>query len=140
MAELTTIVTLFVVLVFLHFIADWVFQTHFEAVNKTKNAYIRFIHCVIYATLVTVPLTFIVPLSLTGGILAYVTLLVSHFIIDTYIPVYLWAKYLRRIPNLTKENFASHFKHPVHVILFIMIDQLAHISFLWVVAYIILFL
>jgi len=64
---------------------------------------------------------------------------VTHFIEDTYIPVVLWAKYLRKIPeyqDLKKADTAlvgmDSINGTVAIILFIVIDQIIHITFLTV--------
>lgn len=76
-------------------------------------------------------------------------LFVSHFIIDTYIPVYLWAKYLRRAPQLQNaalgektgnQVFGEMWGSPVYPILFIAVDQILHLTFLWPVVVAVMFL
>src|SRR5690606_2404499 len=72
-------------LAFWHFVVDWGFQSHVEAMSKATNAKVRAIHCTIYTMGMTLPLFFLVP----GHVLACsVALWISHFLIDTYIPVY----------------------------------------------------
>lgn len=70
-------------------------------------------------------------------------LFVSHFVIDTYYFTYVWAKWWRKIPSIhyaltdeeAREAFKNEFKNPVNAILFITIDQLQHITFLMLVAW-----
>ena len=90
---------LFAMLAFVHFFADWMFQTHREATTKHNNPYVRARHCAIY-TVAFLP--HILLLGISGWFLFFsvLTLFLSHFIIDTYVPVFLWAKYLRRVPAL----------------------------------------
>lgn len=137
---------LFALLTFVHFFADWLFQSHKEATNKHHDFSIRGRHCIIY-TAAFVP--FIILLGIGGWYLlvSILTLFLSHFIIDTYIPVYLWAKFVRKVPELSeipgpmkdryllsKKAFAQLFKEsPVHAILFIAVDQILHLGFLWVI-------
>lgn len=130
---------LFAVLTFVHFFADWLFQSHFEATNKHKNAKVRAWHCLIY-TIAFIPILLVMDVSVTAMIISLFILFISHFFIDTYIPVYLWAKYLRKAPPLQKENlgnktemqaFAEMWSNPVYPILFIAVDQILHLTFLW---------
>jgi hypothetical protein len=58
----------------------------------------------------------------------------SHFIEDTYYPVYLWAKYIRRIPEVRLGGvaaFKAQFATPLGLTLFLAIDQIIHLCFLW---------
>lgn len=137
---------IFSLLTFVHFFADWLFQSHREATNKHHDFSIRGRHCIIY-TAAFIPL--ILLLGISGWYLpvSLLTLFLSHFIIDTYIPVFLWAKFIRKVPELSedtslegdrylssKEMFGKLFKEsPVHAILFIAVDQILHLSFLWVI-------
>jgi hypothetical protein len=89
----------FSLLVFIHFASDWLFQSHTEAMAKAKNARIRARHCAVY-TLFFLPFlwwTGVSPAWIAG---CAVILFVSHFIEDTYAPVYLWMRYIRRPPGM----------------------------------------
>ena len=69
---------------------------------------------------------------------AQAILFFSHFIEDTYIPVYLWAKYIRRIPNIRLDGimaFKSEFGHPLGLMLFVAVDQIIHLLFLFPLIY-----
>ena len=94
---------LFALLVFWHFFADWVFQSEKEALAKAENFWVRYRHVCTYTTLF-VPFFWFVGFwnALTGVALCFLWL--THFFIDTYWPVKMWAKYLRR---------ADQFKHVV---------------------------
>lgn len=145
---------LFAVLGFIHFFVDWVFQSHAEAMVKHANAKVRAKHCAIY-TLGFVPLLVFI---LCVGALTWWQLLacvfilfVSHFYEDTYIPVYLWAKWIRRPPEMTepikeatnidgyvkvkdpdpKEGFGLFIQTTLGKILMITIDQIIHFAFLF---------
>jgi hypothetical protein len=87
----------------------------------------------------------------------------SHFAEDTYVPVYLWAKYIRRPPEMTnprkgevilqqqadggfqphqavmppdpKAGFVDFIATPMGKILMIAIDQIIHICFLLPIAW-----
>ena len=131
---------LFALFSFVHFFADWIFQSQREAQNKHKNPKIRAIHCTIY-TLFFVPLILILT-TVTWKVAVCLSILwISHFIIDTYIPVFLWARYMRKIPELqgdsAKEEFVALWQKPVYPILLIAIDQISHLTFLWAVTLVI---
>lgn len=97
--QLAKIGGVFSLLVFIHFFSDWIFQSHMEAMAKAKNARIRARHCAIYTT-------FFLPFLWWAGVSpAWIAgcagiLFLSHFVEDTYIPVYLWMKYIRRPPGM----------------------------------------
>jgi len=132
------VVDIFVILVFIHFVVDWIFQTHYEAMNKGINAWVRALHCTIYAAgFLPILLYFN---SLKWVATALYVLWVSHFFEDTYKPVIWWFRNIRRHPAFNSGDF--DFKKflaesPLHYILLIAIDQIIHISFLWIVAVII---
>ena len=119
---------LFFFLTFIHFIADWVFQTHNEAVAKSKDAFVRAAHCTHY-TLLMAPSIWLVCRDLTWSYhaISLTTLWVSHFIGDSYFLVYLWIKHIRNIPPESQNP-----KEPLTLILAIVVDQLWHLLFLWV--------
>lgn len=126
---------LFAVLAFIHFFADWIFQTHREATNKHNNPFIRGRHCLVY-TAAFVPFMLLIGISGWSLLVSIATLFLSHFIIDTYVPVFLWARYMRRVPALIKSTdkqttFKQLWEQPVYPILFITIDQICHLTFLW---------
>lgn len=146
---------IFAVLTFVHFFVDWVFQSHAEAMVKHNNPKVRAKHCAIY-TLGFMPLLWICGLSWMQMGLAAVILFFSHFAEDTYYPVYLWAKYIRRPPEMTqprkstgvdgyvsilppdpKAGFVEFIQTPLGKILMIAIDQIIHIAFLFPIAWMI---
>lgn len=105
---------LFALLVFWHFLSDWVFQSQKEALAKATNWRVRARHVTVY-TVLFIPLLMLLSLrvghsmlgddggmSLEIGPRFYLSLAIlwgSHFFIDTYWPVMMWAKYLRRAPQ-----------------------------------------
>lgn len=134
---------LFAVLVFVHFFVDWIFQSHDEAMIKHKNAAVRAKHCLVYTT----PFVFLaIILGASWLKLAAIAsiLFMSHFAEDTYIPVYLWARFIRKPPQLRIDNSQKGFsawltEDPVlSKILLIAIDQIIHVSFLVPVAMILM--
>lgn len=154
-AALTTVCMsggLFAILIFIHFFVDFVCQTHFEAMNKHNRPKIRAEHCFIYI-LGFFPAIYALfhldAYSLPECVLAFNILFWSHFYIDTYHPVFLWAKYIRQPPEMyhpitsegpdgykyvsppdLKEGFRKFVATPLGKILMIAIDQITHIIFL----------
>ncbi len=92
---------LFAIMVFIHFAVDWVFQSHAEAMAKHNNWRVRARHCMIY-TLGFLPLIAFLSwcrvLHHSQYWLSLAILFFSHFVEDTYLPVYYWAKLIRRPP------------------------------------------
>lgn len=140
-------VVLFVCLTFIHFVSDFVFQSHAEAMIKHNHAGVRAKHCLIY-TISFWPFFYYLSIGWHKAIVASLVLFLSHFFEDTYYPVFLWAKLIRRPPEMSEYN-QYHGKDPywgfkewngttLGKILSIVIDQLVHLTFLWVVAIIIL--
>jgi len=140
-------VVLFVCLTFIHFVSDFVFQTHAEAMIKHNHAWVRAKHCLIY-TVSFFPFFYYLSIGWSKFIAAAAVLFLSHFFEDTYYFVFLWAKHIRRPPEMSEYNqyhgtdpymgFKTWNGTTLGKILSIMIDQLVHIFFLWVVAFIIL--
>lgn len=145
---------LLAVLVFIHFFVDWIFQSHAEAMVKHNNPKIRAKHCLIY-TLGFVPIMWAFNFSLIEWLIGLNLLFWSHFAEDTYLPVYLWAKYIRKPPEMTgprkhvrgldgyvtisppdpKAGFVEFVQTPMGKILMIAIDQIIHIAFLFPIAW-----
>lgn len=153
------------VLVFIHFFVDWIFQSHAEAMVKHNNPKIRAKHCLIY-TVGFVPFFLFCHFSALEWLIALNVLFWSHFCEDTYIPVYLWAKYIRKPPEMTnprkgdvylqqqedggfkpeqkvlppdsKAGFVEFIQTPMGKILMIAIDQIIHICFLLPIAWMVM--
>ena len=147
---------LFAVLGFIHFFVDWIFQSHSEAMVKHNNPKVRAKHCLIY-TLGFVPLFLFCHFAWWEWLIALNILFWSHFAEDTYLPVFLWAKYIRRPPEMTqprkqvgvdgyvsilppdaKAGFMEFVQTPLGKILIIAIDQIIHLAFLFPIAWLIL--
>lgn len=143
---------LFAVFAFVHFAVDWIFQSHAEAMAKHNNAKVRAKHCLIY-TVGFIPLLYLLHFSTIEFMVAGAILFISHFIEDTYYPVFLWAKYIRRPPEMTepwketyirsdglqairvhppdaKHGFIEFIQTTLGKILMIAIDQIIHLLFL----------
>lgn len=148
---------LFAVLTFIHFFVDWVFQSHSEAMVKHNNPKVRAKHCLIY-TLGFVPFMWLCDFTVWEYVLSINVLFWSHFYLDTYHGVFLWAKYVRRPPEMVESwkeiylredgstAFKVHSPDPVKgfvefiqttlgKILMITLDQISHLIFLWVLVY-----
>jgi Protein of unknown function (DUF3307) len=147
---------IFAVLTFIHFFVDWIFQSHSEAMVKHNNPKIRAKHCLIY-TAGFMPLLWFCHFNWIELLVAANILFWSHFCEDTYIPVFLWAKYIRRPPEMTqprksvgvdgyvtilppdaKVGFVDFIQTAMGKILMITIDQLVHLIFLFPIAWMIL--
>lgn len=88
----------FGLLVFWHFVADWLFQSHKEALAKASFPTVRAIHCIKY-TLAFLPIFWLLRAENLTVVWSMLTLLLSHYVIDSYVPVMLWAKHLRKAPQ-----------------------------------------
>jgi hypothetical protein len=97
--QISEIGGVFALLALVHFIFDWGFQSHDVATAKPLNWKIRAKHCYYY----TLPFLGIICFSAwkhwvgdftAAGLILFIFF--THYIEDTYIPVILWAKYIRR--------------------------------------------
>jgi hypothetical protein len=135
-----------------HFFVDFVFQSHSEAMVKHINPHIRAKHCLIY-TSAFIPWMYVLDFTFLEWYISLYVLFFSHFYLDTYHLVYLWAKYIRRPPEMTepsvkkfydesfnekvsfakpdpKEGFKKFADTILGKILLIAIDQISHLIFL----------
>jgi hypothetical protein len=106
------------ILVLIHFFVDWILQTHAEAMRKHNNAPVRARHCFIYATgfLPFIIYCFHPNFSIKKIITIWMILFFTHFFEDTYYPVLLWAKYIRKPPELrfrVQENGSVFYYGPM---------------------------
>lgn len=138
MTTLSQIGGIFALLTLLHFVADWLFQSHDEAMAKPTDAMIRARHCFIYAGIMTFTIWLAVRPEWYVALLSFYILWASHFAEDTYIPVYLWARYVRRPPEMREKAGIPEFKMFAETtlgkILLITVDQIIHLVFLIPVA------
>lgn len=144
---------LFAIFTFVHFVVDWLFQSHAEAMVKHNNWKVRAKHCAIY-TVGFIPLMYLLHFSTLEWVVGLNILFWSHFVEDTYIPVYLWAKYIRKPPEMCepqkelsirvdgeqvikvhppdpKKGFIEFVSTPLGKILMIAVDQIIHLAFLF---------
>jgi hypothetical protein len=144
---------LFAVFTFVHFFVDWILQTHAEAMVKHNNWKVRARHCLIY-TVGFIPLMWFLHFDVLQFAIGLNVLFWSHFVEDTYLPVFFWAKYVRRPPEMTepwketyiredgstafrvhppdaKRGFVEFVQTPLGKILMIAVDQIIHLAFLF---------
>ena len=88
-------------LVTLHFTVDWVFQSHDEAMRKSRERRVRAKHCAVY-TLPFALLLFLTSWDILRVTAMSWTVFLSHFVEDTYLPVLWWAKYVRKPPQMAR--------------------------------------
>ena len=70
-----------VVLLTAHLFGEFVFQNNFLAKNKSDNIFIMCVHCYLWSIIMFGGL---IILNLNVGILTFLSLFISHFIIDTW--------------------------------------------------------
>lgn len=87
---------IFALLTLAHFIADWLFQSHTEAMSKATDSWVRGKHCLIYTVLLCLAIWLVLKPAFSVMVLIAIALWFSHFVEDTYLPVYIWAKYVRK--------------------------------------------
>jgi uncharacterized protein DUF3307 len=128
----------------IHLIVDFGCQSNQEAMNKHHDARIRARHCLIY-TLGFLPVLWLFGLCWWKILIASNILFWSHFGEDTYYPVVMWMKYIRRAPafvamtdmkfrwridDADKRAFRTAIQEPIGTFLMIAIDQAIHLLFL----------
>lgn len=140
---------LFAIFAFVHFFVDWIFQTHAEAMAKHNNPKVRARHCLIY-TIGFIPLMWLCGFEVCEWVVGLNILFWSHFYLDTYHGVFLWAKYIRRPPEMVmpqkvvgldgyvticapdpKKGFVEFVSTTLGKILMIAVDQIFHLIFLF---------
>lgn len=144
---------LFAIFTFVHFFVDWILQTHAEAMAKHNNWKVRARHCLVY-TVGFVPILWYLHFPFWYFVISVNVLFWSHFVEDTYVPVYLWAKYIRKPSEMTdphkeliigvdgqktfkvhppdpKKGFIEFISTPLGKILMIAVDQIIHLAFLF---------
>ena len=140
---LGTVGGLFALLALWHFFADWTFQSHKDAIAKSKDQRVRASHCIEYVFAFFPAWTW-ASLAQNNGILKCITivftLFFTHFIIDSYKPVAWWAKNVRHDPAFDQhpDDYETAMKAmmstPVGAILCITMDQILHLACLVPVA------
>ncbi len=159
-AAIAQIGGIFALLVLVHFVADWVFQSHAEAMAKPKDHWVRARHCFIYTVICLGAITLTTWPSFEAVAWMAGILFFSHFFEDTYLPVFVWAKLIRKPPEMfppakrvidlkktgaeateivpspppRMKEFVEFASSPLGKILLIAIDQIVHLVFLLPVA------
>lgn len=101
-----------------HFIADWLFQTLWEAMNKSKKILPLFIHSLVYT------ISFIPAFYFYNFKWEYLSILfISHMILDNRKFEVWW---INRIKKTKKEDVSNH----LWTILLIGVDQVFHLAIL----------
>ncbi len=111
-------------LVILHCIGDWIFQWEWMAKNKTSMPMVRFLHCMLYCTPF---LPFVRPewvLFLFG----------THFVVDSYKPLYYFRKLTRDPRAKSIAIFKESFTKPDGFFILVTYDQIFHVLLLVPVA------
>lgn len=104
-------------LVILHCIGDWLLQSEFVALNKTHNFMVRFLHVFLY--------TFVFSFFLEWPYLLWIG--VSHFIIDSYKPLYYFRKLMGDSSAEDIESFKESFKTVRGFVVYVNMDQILHL-------------
>jgi hypothetical protein len=143
---------LMMLLVLIHTSSDFVFQSHASAMIKHNHPWVRAKHCLIYMASF-LPFLIWWGLPVWQLVLAANILFWSHFAIDTYYGVFLWALHIRKPPCMVdpvrtergtfvpadpKAGFIKFIDNALGKILMVVIDQLSHVWFLLPIAYMLL--
>lgn len=125
-----------VMLMIPHFVGDWMFQSYNMAMRKVAEPAVRAKHVLIYTA------CFAVFFGMTGAgwgvrtVCALAWIGITHFIIDSYKPLYWWRRHVHRMPDLnTFEEFKAMFGTPAGFVVNVTLDQIFHLLTLAPVAY-----
>jgi len=130
---------LFALYMLWHFAVDFGAQTHAQGHGKSVrnakgNGYLL-AHCLTYTVLMVIPLYFFLPRW--DLLVAAVILWGSHMIGDTYWPVYLWYRFIRRPPlpeghaGWSMEAAGVRIReNPGDGVILMVVDQVYHLTFL----------
>lgn len=121
-------------LVFIHLLSDWMIQNDVMARRKSdESPWLLVIHSFVYAIIFIPILIYLFGNSIPMIVSSFLALVMSHGAIDTYAPVWLWARFIRRPPEMKNDpikGFMSWASSPYGMILTNGIDQLMHVCFL----------
>lgn len=104
-----------------HLIGDYIFQSHWMALNKVKNSLIGYFACFIHCFLYSIPFLFI------GSPIAVFVIFVTHYFIDKF----RLARYIGMIKNWnfnTSDGFDEDVPKFLSVWLIIIIDNTLHLT------------
>lgn len=123
-----------VILIFVHFIADWIMQTDAMARRKAEESpWLLIIHSIVYSVTFIPILVIVFDCSISMVITSFLALMMSHGAIDTYTPIWLWARFVRRpmeMKNDPIKGFSEWSSKTRGILLVSGVDQLMHILFL----------
>lgn len=117
---------LFVALVLFHFIGDWLLQPDRMAKTKTTNWKVRTLHVAIYTAVMAIVVRD--PLWLAW-------IYVTHWLIDTYYPLYWFVKLRGDAWGKSLADFKQAFTTTSGFVVLVAFDQIFHFLTLAVVAY-----
>lgn len=105
-------------LIILHFVGDWLLQPDWMGTTKATNWKMRSIHVLIYTLIIAFS-------GISWPWLLWIS--TTHWVIDTYIPLY-WITKLRRDRwGESLEKFKQAFSTPHGFVVLVTLDQLLHI-------------
>ena len=111
-----------------HLVGDWLLQPYAMADTKTTDPNVRWNHCNIYTACVGLAFIGISPqISSITFVLLLIWIFLTHFIIDSYKPLY-WFRKLGNDPFAEDfETFKKRFKDPIGAYVYITLDQIFHL-------------
>lgn len=113
-------------LMIVHAIGDWIFQWQWMAENKVKKWEVRFWHCAIYSTCF-IPIAVLLNMSSIEFRIMFWYIFITHFLIDSYKPLYWFRKLGRDKRADTWETFKEAFNTPDGFYLLVTLDQIFHL-------------
>ena len=141
---------IYALLSFVHLVIDFLSQNQADAIAKHNHFWIRTKHCLIY-TVVFFPVFYLFSFSWIEWLISAAVLFGSHHILDTYILVALWAKYVRKAPEMIdpildpnteklhlpniEEGFKRYNQTSIGLLLSIVVDQIFHLCVLWIIVF-----
>lgn len=113
-----------VALLVAHVVGDWMLQTHAVASTKTTDVKIRAWHCFVYC-LPVAALIFLVLNPIYASI-ALAWAYMTHFIIDSYMPLYYFRKAMGDPEAESVDSFKQAFATPKGFYINVTLDQMFH--------------
>ena len=122
---------------FVGLFVDWIFQSDWQASNKSKweksdnklNSFSAVIsHSAVYAILTTYIVIFCTNISNINAVIMILVLFITHMIIDTRIPV----KYIMKLKGMSEDQINDHVRYGF---LHIGIDHRLHEMVLFILSF-----
>ena len=122
---------------FVGLFVDWIFQSDWQASNKSKweksdnklNSFSAVIsHSAVYAILTTYIVIFCTNISNINAVIMILVLFITHMIIDTRIPV----KYIMKLKGMSDDQINDHLRYGF---LHIGIDHRLHELILFILSF-----